>query len=70
MVAVAVDGEIAAVDGEDFAEVVAFGDAQDGGVGEIHRPVGNAMSHRLESGFPNGAASDFSCSLYFNQPLG
>jgi hypothetical protein len=28
----AVDGEIAGVDGEDFAEVLALGDAEDGGV--------------------------------------
>jgi len=36
----AVDGEIAAVDGEDFAEALALGDAEDGGVGEIHGTVG------------------------------
>jgi hypothetical protein len=38
MVVEAVGGEIAAVDGEDFAEVFAFGYAEDGGVGEIRGP--------------------------------
>jgi transposase len=35
-----VDGEVAAVDGEDFAEAFAFGDAKKGGVGEVHGTVG------------------------------
>jgi hypothetical protein len=30
----AIDGEIAAVDGEDFAEALALGEAEEGGVGE------------------------------------
>jgi hypothetical protein len=51
--------EIAAVDGEDFARALALGDAEDGGVAKIHRPIGNGMPHRLDIDFANGAASDF-----------
>lgn len=36
----AVDGEIAAVDGEYFADAFSFGDADEGGVGEVHGAVG------------------------------
>lgn len=42
----AVDGEIAAVDGEDLADALAFGDADERGVGEIHGAVG-VFTHEL-----------------------
>ena len=42
----AVDGEIAAVDGEYFAEALSFGDADEGGVGEVHGAVG-VFTHEL-----------------------
>lgn len=42
----AVDGEIAAVDGEYFADTLSFGDADEGGVGEVHGTVG-VFAHEL-----------------------
>jgi hypothetical protein len=42
----AVDGEVAAVDGEYFAEAFAFGDTDERGVGEVHGPVG-VFTHEL-----------------------
>jgi len=36
----AIDGEIGAVDGEDFADAFAFGDADQSGVSEVHGAVG------------------------------
>ena len=42
----AVDGEIAAVDGEDFAEAFTFSDADKRGIGEVHGTVG-VFTHKL-----------------------
>ena len=42
----AVDGEITAVYGEYFAESLAFGDADERGVGEVHGTVG-VFAHEL-----------------------
>ena len=42
----AVDGEIAAVHGEYFAEALSFGDTDERGVGEVHRTVG-VFTHEL-----------------------
>jgi len=36
----AVDGEVAAVDGKDFAEAFALGDTEKSGVGELHAAIG------------------------------
>lgn len=42
----AVDGEIAAIDCEYFAKALAFGDADEGGIGEVHRTV-SVLAHEL-----------------------
>ena len=42
----AVDREVALVEGEDAAQVVALGDADQGGVGEVHRQVA-VLGHQL-----------------------
>jgi len=46
----AVDGEIAAVDGEDLAEAFSFGDADERGIGKVHGTVGVFTHERARSG--------------------
>jgi hypothetical protein len=46
----AVDGEVLAVDGEDFADAFAFRDVDKGCVSQIHRPVGVFGDEFADSG--------------------